>query len=72
MYDDQNKTWQGTFKMIFNTGRNCYIERGSKVAKQPTHWVRKMHPEEERGIPPQSSPSNNDVGTNPEVIASGG
>ena len=47
LYDDQSKTWQGTYKMIFDSGRNCYVEKGAKVIKQPTHWTRKLSDREE-------------------------
>ena len=44
IYDDATKTWQGTYKLVFNSGRNCYLERGNKMGKQPTQRVRKLHP----------------------------
>lgn len=50
MYDDVHKTWNGTFKMVFNSGRNCYIERGPKVVKLPTHWIRKLRPSNEQEL----------------------
>ena len=55
LYDDQTKTWQGTFKMILNIGRNCYVGRGTKIVKQPTHWARKFHDASEKGKGPSLS-----------------
>ena len=44
LYDNTTKTWHGTYKLVFNSGRNCYVELGNKMKKVPTHWIRKLVP----------------------------
>ena len=34
------KRWKGTYRFIFDSGRNCYLELGSSVIEAPSRWVR--------------------------------
>ena len=46
-----DKRWQSGFRFLFDSGKNSILERGSRLVKIPSHWVRPFIKEQQNECP---------------------
>ena len=55
-----SKRWNSGFRFLFDSGKNIILERGSRLVKSPSHWVKPFIAEQKsvEVIEPSAAPSD--------------